>query len=405
MSNDVYASTPTKGSAVRVRIFYSYSTADQTHQEALEKHLAILRQTGSIEEWHKRKISVGEHRDRRIKKELVKADIILLLLTPDFIASEYCYSTEMKFAIKAYEEGLAIVIPLLIRASSWQETPLAELQALPRKGANIYEKATAATSESHFDTLVGLEWQKIAEEIAEKVKLLLESPDDLLENRQKRLDLQKEERDEVRQGNLPEATRIPRLEKKKTLPLLLIALVVLLMMGFGGVFLEFHSMLGGTHVAHGSVPNVGAGETASPSAGLTAITTMGVTPTATDTPTSVPATPTATTATGGLTSVPTKTPTPQRTFPETPDGNASTWTNYSNAGGNPGLVIRSNTTVQITCKVTGFKVQDGDTWWYRIASSPWNNAYYASADAFYNNGKTTGPLTNTPFVDNKVPNC
>ena len=77
----------------------------------------------------------------------------------------------------------------------------------------------------------------------------------------------------------------------------------------------------------------------------------------------------------------------------------------SNAGGNEGPSIPSNDTVQIACKVTGFKVEDGDTWWYRIASSPWNGSYYGSADAFYNNGQTSGSLHGTPFVDPNVPNC
>jgi nucleoside phosphorylase len=94
-----------------------------------------------------------------------------------------------------------------------------------------------------------------------------------------------------------------------------------------------------------------------------------------------------------------------RTFSETTGGNANTWTNYSNGGGNPGQVIPSHKTVQIACKVIGLKVKDGDTWWYRIASSPWDNKYYVSADAFYNNGQTSGPFTTSLPVDNKVPNC
>ncbi len=53
----------------------------------------------------------------------------------------------------------------------------------------------------------------------------------------------------------------------------------------------------------------------------------------------------------------------------------------------------------------GFRVADGNTWWYRIASSPWNGAFYASADAFYNNGQTSGSLHGTPFVDVNVANC
>jgi hypothetical protein len=55
--------------------------------------------------------------------------------------------------------------------------------------------------------------------------------------------------------------------------------------------------------------------------------------------------------------------------------------------------------------MTGFKVADGDTWWYRITSSPWSDQYYVSADAFYNNGQTSGTLIGTPFVDMSVPSC
>lgn len=98
-------------------------------------------------------------------------------------------------------------------------------------------------------------------------------------------------------------------------------------------------------------------------------------------------------------------PPPPETRPETVGGNANTWTNYTNAGGTQGPTIPNGTTVAISCKVTGFKVADGNTWWYRIASSPWNNAYYVSADAFYNNGATSGSLHGTPFVDPAVPNC
>jgi hypothetical protein len=99
------------------------------------------------------------------------------------------------------------------------------------------------------------------------------------------------------------------------------------------------------------------------------------------------------------------TPPPPSTYPETVGGNAHTWTNYSNAGGTEGPTIPAYDTVQISCKVQGFRVQDGDTWWYRIASSPWDNNFYVSADAFYNNGQTSGSLLGTPFVDSNVPNC
>lgn len=98
-------------------------------------------------------------------------------------------------------------------------------------------------------------------------------------------------------------------------------------------------------------------------------------------------------------------PPPPMTHGETTGGGANTWTNYTNAGGTAGPRIPAFTTVQITCKVQGFRVADGNTWWYRIASSPWNNQYYVSADVFYNNGATSGSLRGTPFVDSAIPDC
>ena len=93
------------------------------------------------------------------------------------------------------------------------------------------------------------------------------------------------------------------------------------------------------------------------------------------------------------------------THSETTGGVSNTWTNYLNAGGSAGPQIGANQTVQIACKLPGFQVADGNTWWYQVASSPWNYAYYVSADPFYNNGATSGSLHGTPFVDPSVPNC
>jgi surface antigen len=93
------------------------------------------------------------------------------------------------------------------------------------------------------------------------------------------------------------------------------------------------------------------------------------------------------------------------TFTETVGGVTHTWTNYSDAGGTQGPSIAGGQGVQVSCRVSGFKVADGNTWWYRIASAPWSDNYFASADAFYNNGATSGTLYGTPFVDVAVPVC
>lgn len=98
-------------------------------------------------------------------------------------------------------------------------------------------------------------------------------------------------------------------------------------------------------------------------------------------------------------------PPPPPSWAETTGGVTHTWTNYTNAGGTEGPTIAAYQTVQIACKVQGWVAPDGNNWWYRIASPPWNGTFYASADAFYNNGSTSGSLHGTPFVDNAVANC
>jgi hypothetical protein len=93
------------------------------------------------------------------------------------------------------------------------------------------------------------------------------------------------------------------------------------------------------------------------------------------------------------------------TFPETTGGETHTWTDYTTGGGEPGEVIPSRTTVAVRCRVEGLLLENGNAWWYRIASDPWSDGFYASADAFYNNGQTSGSLGPTPFVDESVPLC
>lgn len=94
------------------------------------------------------------------------------------------------------------------------------------------------------------------------------------------------------------------------------------------------------------------------------------------------------------------------TYPETTAGVSNkTFTNYTNAGGTIGPSIAPYSTIQIACKLQGFAVSNGNNWWYRIAQAPWSYQFYATADAFYNNGATSGSLAGTPYYDPAVPNC
>ncbi|WP_437807808.1 toll/interleukin-1 receptor domain-containing protein [Sorangium sp. So ce1078] len=117
-----------------VEIFLSYAQADEPLRAELEKHLAGLRRERIIEAWHDRKILAGADRAREIDARLSSSDVILLLVSPDFIGSDYCYDVEVKEAMRRYEAGAARVIPVLLRAVDWQAAPFARIQPLPKSG-------------------------------------------------------------------------------------------------------------------------------------------------------------------------------------------------------------------------------------------------------------------------------
>jgi surface antigen len=99
-------------------------------------------------------------------------------------------------------------------------------------------------------------------------------------------------------------------------------------------------------------------------------------------------------------------PSPPKTYAQTSGpGPVHTWTDYHDGGGTEGPEIPDNSAVQVTCRSEGLPVEDGNPWWYELASSPYNNGYWASSDAFYNNGSTSGGLQGTPFFDPNVPVC
>src|SRR5689334_10065080 len=102
-----------------VKLFISYSHRDEELKQQLDKHLASLKRQKVIEAWHDRKIEAGMEWAKQIDNNLNKADIILLLISPDFIFSNYCSEIEMEQAIKRHEAGEAIVVPIIIEPCDW----------------------------------------------------------------------------------------------------------------------------------------------------------------------------------------------------------------------------------------------------------------------------------------------
>src|SRR5947209_5049969 len=115
----------------KVEVFFSYAHADELLQKKLETHLSALKRQGLIVEWHDRDISAGTDWAHEINAHLNSAHIILLLVSPDFIASEYCYSIEMLRAMERHESGEARVIPIVLRPTDWKGMPFSKLEALP----------------------------------------------------------------------------------------------------------------------------------------------------------------------------------------------------------------------------------------------------------------------------------
>jgi hypothetical protein len=122
-----------------VEVFCSSAEADAPLLEQLEKHLSLLRHEGLITTWHKRQILAGTDWKEAIDRHLNTASLILLLISPDFLASNYCYGVEMQRAMQRHEANEARVIPLLLRSVDWQSAPFAKLKALPSNGKPITE--------------------------------------------------------------------------------------------------------------------------------------------------------------------------------------------------------------------------------------------------------------------------
>lgn len=118
-------------------IFFSYSHKDEALRDEIEIHLAILKRQGFIETWHDRRIGAGSDLDQAISQNLEAADIILLLVSSDFLASDYCYDVEMQRSMERHDAGEARVIPVILRACDWHDAPFGKLLATPTDGKPV----------------------------------------------------------------------------------------------------------------------------------------------------------------------------------------------------------------------------------------------------------------------------
>ena len=151
-----------------VKIFFCHAHEDEKFLNKLKAHLSPLKRQGLIEELPDRDFAAGTEWDREINKHLNSADIILLLVSPDFMNSKYIQSIEVTRALDRHQRGEARVIPVILRHVLWQVTPIGKLQALPKDGKPM--KSWADQDEAYFDVAKSI--LEILENVLDQKRIL-----------------------------------------------------------------------------------------------------------------------------------------------------------------------------------------------------------------------------------------
>ncbi len=148
-----------------LKVFFCYAHEDELLLKKIQMQLKPLQRQGLIELWHDREINAGMEWEHEIGKQLNYAQIILLMISPDFMNSEYCYNVEVKQAIERHKRGEARVIPVILRPIHWQ-AEFGMLQALPKDGLPVTDSAWHNVDEACFNIAEGV--RNVAKELSEK---------------------------------------------------------------------------------------------------------------------------------------------------------------------------------------------------------------------------------------------
>lgn len=153
-----------KPASTAISLFYSYAHKDERYRVRLETHLSNLRRQGLISAWHDRKITGGTEWRGEIENQLEAAQVILLLVSADFIHSDFCNSIELKRAVERHNSGDARVIPIIVRPCEWHSAEFGRLQALPKDGKAITD--WRSQDQAYLDIAGGI--RRVVEELSVK---------------------------------------------------------------------------------------------------------------------------------------------------------------------------------------------------------------------------------------------
>ncbi len=137
-----------------LKLFYCYAREDKALRNELDVHLSSLKRQNLLTSWYDGELSPGSEWEKEIDTQLSAAHIILLLVTPHFMASNYCYGIEMKRALERHKAGTARVIPIILRRTFWEGAPFSKLQVLPTDAKPVTQWQDR--DEAFWDITVGI---------------------------------------------------------------------------------------------------------------------------------------------------------------------------------------------------------------------------------------------------------
>ena len=143
------------------KLFISYSHKDERYREALESHLKVLNSAGLLDVWHDRRIAAGDDWRGEIDQALEEANVVVLLVSADFLASDYCNDVELNRALERHAIGACRVVPVIVRDSNWKLSAISGLQALPKDGKPIMTWPNKDTA-----------WREVAEGLERVIRML-----------------------------------------------------------------------------------------------------------------------------------------------------------------------------------------------------------------------------------------
>ncbi|MBW4517458.1 MAG: tetratricopeptide repeat protein [Timaviella obliquedivisa GSE-PSE-MK23-08B] len=196
-----------------IEVFFSYSREDKPLRDKLEVHLSGLKRQGVISSWHDREIVAGSEWEEEIDRHMRTADVILLLISPAFVASRYCYEIELPDAMARHEAEEACVVPILLQeVVGWQKLPFAKLQVYPSGGTPL---ADWRPQRKAFENVVeGIE-KAVKELLAKRQEQDRLKAEKLRQEQEERKRCEEQERLRAEQVRLKEKAQARQEERKR----------------------------------------------------------------------------------------------------------------------------------------------------------------------------------------------